>query len=126
MLFFGPCTVKHNSVDIGKTVGGISISLDTAPRNLIGKYNLNEVILGGTGNIDFYEWTGSITLSDSTDLLGFNDVIFDGSPRYKITIYECKMLIDTSNIKIGVNIQNPFKVKFVFRPDTSGNVIKFE
>jgi len=126
MLFFGPCTVKHNGVDIGKTTEGISISLDAVQRDLIGQYDIDEVVLGGNGTVNFYEWLSPITISDSTNLLGFNQMIFDGSPRYKITIYECKMLIDASSITIGTNAQNPFKTKFVFRPDSSGNVIKFE
>ena len=123
MLFFGPCTIKHGGVDLGKTAGGISINLISHQRMPIGSYNPETLVVGGNAVASFYEWPNAIGISDSTSLLGFDEVILNGSPRYTITLYNCKILFDVSGISIGKNSYEPVKIKLVFKPDNSGNII---
>ena len=126
MLFFGPCTVKHGGVDLGKTFGGISINLISHQGSPIGSYSPEYTLVGGEATVNFKQWSSAIDISSTTSLSTWGIVLLDASPDYLITISSCKIIFDVSTMNLGVNQQSPVKLKLVFRPDTSGNVIKFE
>jgi len=125
MLNFGPCTITHNGASLGKTFGGVSLTLSTVEQNLIGRYGKDVIIVGGNGEASLYSWPTSITLNSTTTLLDYDEVILDGGDRFKVTLYDCKILMGDS-LSLGTNDQKAFKVNLTFRADTSGNVIKIE
>ncbi len=126
MLFFGPCMVKHGGVDLGKTFGGISINLISHQGSPIGSFSPEYFLIGGEIEANFKEWSTAIDISKSTSLSDWAIVLLDASPKYLITISSCKIIFDISAIAVGINVQAPIKLKLVFRPDVSGNVIKFQ
>lgn len=123
MLFFGPCTVKHGGVDLGKTLGGISIDLISYQGSPIGSYVPKNFIVSGEAIANFYQWPSTITLSGETLIYDWGIVLLDGSPDYLITLNKCKILFDMSSIGIGTNEHTPIKMRLVFKPDASGNII---
>jgi len=125
MIFYGPCTVKHAGRDLGKTFGGVSLSLKTVTRRPVGEYNVEEIIVGGEGAANFYSWPSTLSLNSTTLLYDFNQVILEG-PKYKITLYSCKILFDGDSMNFGIEEQKPLKAKLIFKPDAWKNVIKIE
>lgn len=126
MLNFGPCSVTHNNVSLGDTFGGVSLKVVTAKRYPVGRYDMEEFVVGGEGSLNLYSYGVSQTFADSTSMLGFAEVVLDGGDRYKVTLKSCKVMFDLDSLEVGENKQQAFKAKLIFRPDASGNVIKIE
>jgi len=125
VLNFGAATVTHNAVDLGKTTGGGSLSIVTAEQEQIkADFDVDEIILGGTGTVNFYEWSAAVSVSTTLLLHDFGVVIFTTS-EIKITLYKCKILL-AKELEFGVLKHKPFKVRLVFTPDSNGDVIKIE
>jgi len=123
-LNIGPATISHNSVNLGKTLGGVQLQLEVIEsRPVSTRFDLDETIVGGIGNVSFYDFE-TLTLTNTTELLDFAVMILLGT-TYKVTLYSSKLLIAT-NFDFGTNKQSAVACKIVFQADGSGNVIKIE
>lgn len=125
MLNFGPGTITYNGSALGDTFGGFSLKLNIAERQNVGSAHAERLVESGSGKINFYQWSSSILIGDSTSLLGYGEVILDGTPRYKVTLYSCRLLMDES-FEGGKNEQKAFTCDLQFKKDNNGNIIKFE
>lgn len=128
MLNFGPCTITHNSVSLGKSFGGVSINLATVEALPLGSFNKEVYVVGGEGVIKLFRYDTSITIttsSPSTELLDFATVILDGGSLFKVTLYNCKITLPPE-VSIGTNDQKAFNANLLFNADGSGNIIKIE
>ncbi len=125
ILNFGPLTVYRGGTPLDrKTFGGVSLNLETLPVNEISDdFDKKEILLGGTGTINFYWWP-TVTFTNSLDLLDFEEVILT-NPVITITLYKCRMKFNGS-IESGMNKQKPVKVDLVFTANDAGNIIKIQ
>ena len=125
MFNFGAATIKWNGSDLGKTFEGGSLSPNLQvieDVDIEGNLFYQEILNGGKGEINFYEWNDSISLSNDTTLedWGTLEIVM---PKMTITIWEAKLFIDLDSLGFGTNNQKGFKVKFVFRKDSQDRVI---
>ena len=126
ILNFGPCEVYYEGVSLDKkTAGGITLNLATQSLNPVqDDYDIEELIVGGTGMISFYSWHTSITLETSNLLLDYGEVVLLGE-NATIILYKCKMLLDGS-METGALKQKPIKVKLIFTANDAGKVFKLQ
>ena len=125
MINFGAATILFNGSDLGKTYEGGSITptLQTIEDlDLDGNTLFQETIVGGKGEINFYEWSNSISLSESTALndWGILEINMD---NFHMKFWEARLFINLDGVNFGTYQQKGFKVKFVFRKDNSGKVL---
>ena len=125
MLNFGPASVTYNTVSLGDTFGGFSLKLNSVERNNVGEMSPEVHVNTGQGKINMYQWESSILIGDSTSLLDFGEVIFDGTPRYKLTLYSCKLLL-SDTLEGGTHTQKAFVVDVYFKKDSNGRLMKIE
>lgn len=125
MLKFGPCTVTHNGTNLGKTHGGFSLKLNTVERHNVGSMHPEFLVNSGQGKINMYQWESSIIIGDSTALLGFGEVILDGTPAYKVTLFDCKLMLN-EDLDGGTNEQKAFVANLFFQKDSNGKLMKLE
>jgi len=120
---FGPCTIVHNSVNLGDSSGGGSLNIETSEHVVetldgpicepVAKYGL------GTFNM-FIPTAG--TISANIVLADFASLVLTGDD-FVITMLAAKLLWPTI-ITFGANTLNPFELGFFFKP-SSGNLITF-
>ena len=128
MFNFGAATIKFNDTSLGSTMEGGSlsphlISLDDV--DVDGNLVHVETLTGGTGIINFYDWSSMVALLHDTTLNDWG-VLEIEMPRMKITLHHAKMLVDLSELNFGTWQQKPFKVKVIFNADQNGNIITME
>jgi len=123
LLNFGPCTVTRSSVDLGKTYGGVSLRLHLAKRTPVQTdYDQEELILGGEGEINFYSWPSSITLTSTTLLLDYAEVILTNA-NMTCKLKKCRIYF-SDTLEIGTLQQNAIKCRLVFTADANSKVIE--
>ena len=76
------------------------------------------------GVLNIFEWPTTID-SDSSIVLMDWGVMTLTSVKSKVTLYSCKIWLDTS-FAIGKNEQQAIRTKFIFKPNTSGQTFKLE
>jgi hypothetical protein len=116
ILNFGPATITHNSVDLGKTSGGGTISLDVEQViELSGE--VREYITGGRGTINLFKLSASLTYDTSIDYSLFAPLIIAGT-TYVFTIPLAKILLP-SNYDFGDFTQRSVTMRFVIKPGSA-------
>ena len=123
MLNFGPCTVTRSSVNLGKTHGGVSLRLHLATRTPVqADYDREELILGGEGEINFYSWPAPLTLTSSTLLYDYAEVILTNA-NMTCKLKKCRIYFSDS-MDLGTLQQKSIKCRLVFTADATGKVIE--
>jgi hypothetical protein len=123
VLNFGPCTITRNGVDLGKTQGGVSLRLHLATRTPVqDDYDKEDIILGGEGELNLYQLSSSLTLTNSMLLYDYEEVILT-NVNFVCTIKKCKIYLSEA-MEIGTFKQQPVKCKLVFTADAAGDVLE--
>ena len=122
MLLFGPATVTVDGTDLGDTYGGVSVTLEKVNTNEIG--NDRFFLTGATGQVNLYQLTSAVTLTQSDILLWEGELVFSGE-SYTLTFYNAKLFFGDS-FSTGTFNQQAVPVSFIARPNASGNVLKLE
>ena len=128
MFNFGAATIKFNGTSLGSTMEGGSLSphlISVDDVDVDGNLIHVETLTGGTGIINFYDWSSMVALSHDTTLNDWG-VLEIEMPRMKITLHHAKMVVDLSELNFGTWQQKPFKVKVIFNADQNGNIITME
>jgi len=125
ILNFGSCTIKHNSIDLGKSFGGGTINMKVEELNEIQTIYTPELLfLSGSGVLNFFNWSSTVAITDAMQILSAAVTTFEATDM-KITLYSCSFHLNKS-ITFGKNEQNPFPLIFTFGRDSSGNIIQIE
>ena len=118
-VFFGPCTIQFDAVDLGKTVNGVSININEH----------DEVVecINETFNINYISAvTGVIHKFEIEDLGVFDTLVKNNTPgiltfngsSFIVTITNAYLKFPSS-FSIGVNNLNPFDLRFFAGRDDS-------
>lgn len=122
---FGPATVTHGGVDIGKTHGGGSLTFKKIVETPISNdFGPKEYIVGGEGTLHLFRLnSSSISASDNAEsyLYTYNETVFD-MPFGVIRLYRNKIYWPES-LTFGVNSQKSFDTKIKFTGDSNNRVI---
>ena len=124
MKLFGPLTIVHGSTTLPKTFGGVEINIDAMDNQALDPAQRDFIVVGGNGAMNFYEWPNSINADSTTLLMDYGEMTLT-SVKSKVTLYSCKIWLDTS-FSIGKNEQQAIRTKFIFKPNTSGQTFKLE
>ena len=122
MILYGPATVTVDGTSLGDTYGGVSVTLEKINTNEIG--NDREVLTGATGQLNLYQLSSAVTLSQSDIKLWEGELVFSGD-NYTLTFYSAKLFFGDS-FSTGTFNQQAVPVSFIARANGSGNVLKLE
>jgi len=114
---FGPATITHNSVDLGKTVGGGSLSLDVHSYVKLRTKEKVDIVYGGSGQLNLFSWDTNIQLTGDITLLNYAKTVITCTDMI-ITLYNNKFTINSA-IMFGTYEQRPFTLDFSFMADDS-------
>ena len=117
---FGPCTITHNAVDLGKTSAGGSLNIITTERviDLTDDSTCEPYVKYGIGVIKATELVAG-TIGETLILAEYASLILAGK-NFTITIPAAKLLWPT-RIVFGNNALNTFDIDIFFR--LSNNVL---
>ena len=120
---FGPCTIVHNSIDMGSSSGGGSLEIITTTQvieTLDGPI-CDPVAKYGTGKLNMFIPISG-TIATNIEVADFASLVLTGED-FVITMPSAKLLWPTG-ISFGTNVLNPFVLGFFFKP-SGGVLIKF-
>ncbi len=111
MLIYGPCTVKFNGIDLGKTYGGVTVNLDEADQSIdcIGETVSARFLKKVSGRIPLF-YGEAFALFDDTTKTSPGTLEIEGS-SFRVTIYNCRLKWPT-DLELGVLTQQTFDLRF--------------
>jgi hypothetical protein len=126
-ILFGPATILHDAVNIGKTFGGGSLQIKSITEELIGNtYTVSEIPYAVEGTINLFSGPGDTTLALTTLANVYNagvvEIIFAAGT---IVLYNAELKFP-SGLSFGTLSQNPFTLRVLATPNESGNIMRVE
>ena len=121
MRIYGPATITHNSVNVGKTSQGGSFQLNTVEWRTAGPLgSIEKVALSGTGVINLFELAQGYSIDDTLLWLDYAELKFV-MPNCTLVFPSAK-LFRPEDQDIGINALKVQKVKFAFRKVTASHL----
>ena len=121
MRIYGPATITHNSVNVGRTSQGGSFQLDVTDWRTAGPNgSVERVALSGEGVINLFELAAGYSLTYSQMWKDYAELKFV-MPNSTLTFPSAKLFYPT-DLEFGINALKVLKVKFTFRKVTAANL----
>ena len=121
MRIYGPATITHNSVNVGKTSQGGSFQLNTVEWRTAGPLgSIERVSVSGEGVINLFELAAGYSLTYSQMWKDYGELKFV-MPDSTLVFPSAKLFYPES-LEFGINALKVLKVKFTFRKVTAANL----
>ena len=121
MRIYGPATITHNSVNVGKTSQGGSFQLNTVEWRTAGPNgSIERVSVSGEGVINLFELAAGYSLTYSQMWKDYGELKFV-MPDSTLVFPSAKLFYPT-DLEFGINALKALKVKFSFRKVTATNL----
>lgn len=122
MKVFGPVSITHSGVDLGKTYKGGSYQFTSIRKRKAGPTpTFDSIVVGGNGAIKLFEIAQGIVISDNLVFKEYGPLVFT-SPDIVITIHNAKIFLP-EKLEFGTSILTTFDLDFVFSADSQGRLV---
>ena len=119
ILNFGPATITHEGEDLGKTIGGGSLSFREVTYRSLRSGEQTRVCTGGEGVINFFTLEDEVIISGDQEFLDYGEVIIE-TDEMTITLASCKIDF-VAEMQFGTMDQRGWGLRLDFKLSTGAS-----
>jgi hypothetical protein len=119
ILNFGPATITHEGEDLGKTIGGGSLTFHEQVYRSLRSQEQTRICTGGEGVINLFVLEDEVLITDDHKFLDYGEVIINAE-EMTITLASCKIDF-VAEIQFGTLNQFGWALRLDFKQSTGAN-----
>jgi hypothetical protein len=119
MINFGPATIYHEGEDLGKTLGGGSLTFHEVTYRGLRSKEQSRIVTGGEGIINLVDLTDEVEIIGDHLFLDYGELIIECSD-VTITLPSCKIDF-VADIQFGTLNQFTWQLRLTFKKSSGAN-----